>query len=85
MAPWQPASLFAQSWAPLEALGCTLERATGRLFAVDVPPAADIHEVYDGLAKGAAAGVWDFEEAHVGHVLKAHDRDAAATDPPTTR
>ena len=62
---------FPESWTPLEALGCTLERATARLFAVDVPPEADIHEIYDGLKKGETAGVWDFEEAHVGHVLKA--------------
>lgn len=62
---------FPEYWAPLESLGCTLERATERLFAVDVPPEADIYGVYDGLTKGEASGVWDFEEAHVGHVLKA--------------
>ena len=62
---------FQEYWAPLEAVGCTLERATERLFAVDVPPEADIYRVYDALTKGEAAGVWDFEEAHVGHVLKA--------------
>ncbi len=76
---------FRQSWAPLQALGCTLERATRRLLAVDVPPEADIHEVYSGLAKGEAAGVWDFEEAHVGHALKAPHPDAAATRPPSPR
>jgi hypothetical protein len=62
---------FPEYWASLEALSCTVERATERLFAVDVPPEADIYRVYDALTKGEAAGVWDFEEAHVGHVLKA--------------
>jgi hypothetical protein len=62
---------FPEYWAPLEAIGCTFERATERLFAIDVPPEADIYRVYDALTKGEAAGVWDFEEAHVGHVLKA--------------
>jgi hypothetical protein len=61
---------FREYWAPLEALGCTLERATERLVAVDVPPEADIYRTYDALANGEAAGVWDFEEAHVGHTLK---------------
>ena len=61
---------FAEYWAPLEQLGCTFERATERLFAVDVPPEADIHKAYRALTKGETAGVWDFEEAHVGHVLK---------------
>jgi Domain of unknown function (DUF4265) len=62
---------FQEYWAPLAALGCTLERATERLLAVDVPPEVDIYRAYDALVSGATAGVWDFEEAHVGHDLKA--------------
>jgi len=62
---------FSRHWAPLEALGCTLERATERLFAVDIPPEADINRVYEALAVGEAAEVWDFEEAYVSHLLKA--------------
>lgn len=65
---------FPEYWSPLERLGCTLERATARLLAVDVPPQADIYAVYDALSKGEAAGVWDFEEAHVGHALRAERR-----------
>jgi hypothetical protein len=61
---------FPEYWAALERLGCTLERATERLFAVDVPPETDIYKVHEALAKGENAGVWDFEEAHVGHALK---------------
>jgi hypothetical protein len=64
---------FPEHWTRLKALGCTLERATERLFAVDLPPKADIYQVYEELTKGEAAGVWDFEEAHVGHLLKAQE------------
>jgi hypothetical protein len=61
---------FEEFWQPLERLGCTVERATERLFAVDVPPNADINAAYDALSQGEAAGVWDFEEAHLGHPLR---------------
>ena len=61
---------FGEFWQPLERLGCTVERATERLFALDVPPNADIYAAYDALSRGEAAGVWDFEEAHVGHQLQ---------------
>ncbi|MGH9334158.1 MAG: DUF4265 domain-containing protein [Vicinamibacteria bacterium] len=54
---------FSDFWARLERIGCTLERATERLFAVDVPPEADIHKAYEVLQSGEMAGVWDFEEA----------------------
>jgi hypothetical protein len=60
---------FLEFWLPLERLGCTLERATERLIAVDVPPEANIHATYEVLKEGEAAGIWDFEEAHVGHHL----------------
>jgi hypothetical protein len=61
---------FQEFWAPIERCGCTVERATERLFGVDVPPEADIHQVYDLLQAGENASVWDFEEAHVGHPLR---------------
>ncbi len=60
---------FQEFWVPLSQLGCTLERATERLFAIDVPPNADIHRAYELLQAGEEAGIWDFEEAHLGHVL----------------
>lgn len=60
---------FQEFWVPLERCGCTVERATERLFGVDVPPEADIHQVYDLLQAGENASVWDFEEAHVGHSI----------------
>lgn len=61
---------FREHWEPIESLGCTYERATPRLLAVDVPREADIYEVYRLLEQGTAAGVWDFEEGHCGHRLQ---------------
>jgi len=61
---------FHEHWAPLERLGCSFERATAHLFAVDVPPEADIHRVYELLETGEMARVWDFEEGHCGHSLR---------------
>lgn len=60
----------ARSWKPVEALGCTYERATKRLLAIEVPPTADIYAVYKLLEAGARAGVWSFQEGHCGHPLR---------------
>src|SRR5436190_14677784 len=57
-------------WQPMESIGCAYERATNRLFAVDVPPKADIYRVYELLDIGERAGVWGFEEAHCAHPLR---------------
>ncbi len=57
-------------WEPLEGIGCTYERGTERLFAIDVPPGADIHEAYRLLDAGEQAGVWGFEEGDCGHALR---------------
>jgi hypothetical protein len=58
-------------WEPLQNLGCTYESREGktRLWAIDVPPEADIHSVYRLLEKGESDGVWSFEEAHCGHPI----------------
>jgi len=55
--------------ARLEAMGCTWEDGPGDLLALDVPPGADIEEVYASLEAGVDAGVWDFEEGHLGHAI----------------
>jgi hypothetical protein len=60
---------FENAWKPLARHGCTYERATNRLVAVDVPPSANIHEVYSLLEKGERAGLWDFQEGHCGHTV----------------
>lgn len=60
---------FRSRWAPLEELGCSMEGATERLLAIDVPPDADIHRVCELLEAGERSGTWDFEEGHCGHFL----------------
>jgi Domain of unknown function (DUF4265) len=62
---------LARSWSRLELLGCTFEQGQGRLRSVDVPPSAEIDEVYQELESGVAEGVWDLEEGHSGQ--KAND------------
>lgn len=54
---------------PLRAIGCGFERGPSRMVAIDVPPEADIYEVYALLERGMAEGRWTFEEAHCGHPL----------------
>ena len=67
-----PSKHFEKYWKPLEKLGCTYESADREktiLLAIDVPPFADIHEVYRLLDKGEEEGFWSFEEGHCGHVI----------------
>lgn len=58
---------FMQRWGELQRLGCSFE-GTGnngrRLYAVDVPPEADVVAVYNYLQKNEDSGFWEFEEAH---------------------
>ena len=68
---------FEENWKVLEDLGCSYESTTfptkgGKevLYAVDVPPEADVDAVYESLSDGERNGVWTFQESHVGHELK---------------
>lgn len=61
---------FLRYWRPVGELGCSWEQGPGeqyRIYAVDVPPQADIYEVYRLLEEGATRGIWDFDEAHCEH------------------
>ena len=49
-------SEFKTAWKALEALGCGFEGGGDGLLSVDVPPAADISEVYTLLEAGQVAG-----------------------------
>lgn len=67
--PW-PSSAFEAAWEPLFLLGCTYEghsHGKSHLFAVDVPPDADIQKVFHLMQAAEAEGVWEFEEGHCGH------------------
>ena len=61
---------FSQWSQRLQEAGCTYERATEHLYAIDVPPEADVYRTYDILEMGVKEGVWDFEEGHCGHPLR---------------
>ena len=58
---------FEKAWGGLESLGCSYERATEHLYAVDVPAGASIYAVFAALEGGKRHGAWDFEEGHCGH------------------
>lgn len=58
---------FDRVWLPITAYGCTYERASQHLMAIDVPPSADMNEVYALLQSGELTGVWEFEEGHCSH------------------
>lgn len=60
---------FGSAWRPLEMERATYECADARLLAVDIPAPTDIYVAYGLLQAGENAGVWDFEEGHVGHTL----------------
>jgi hypothetical protein len=67
-----PSPTFEAAWARLDRHGCTYESGDlwGRkVFAVDVPPDADIEAVYWELEIGDVQGFWDFEEGHCGHKI----------------
>ena len=59
---------FSLRWPQLKALGCTYERG-GReelpLYAVNIPPGADMSAVYAVMQAGEDADDWMFEEAHL--------------------
>ncbi len=57
---------FYRVWRPIQERGCTYERATEHLIAIDVPSSADLAAVYALLEAGETAGVWEFEEGHCG-------------------
>jgi hypothetical protein len=56
--------LFNCYWIPLQEIGCTYERATEHLIAIDVPGNTDLDAAYALLEAGERAGVWEFEEGH---------------------
>jgi len=67
-------------WNMLEKMGCSYESShidlsVGRrpLYSVDVPPCADIYEVYEMLERGANDKIWMFQEGYA-HLPKASQR-----------
>ena len=57
---------LAEIEAGIKSFGCSFEGMDGRLYAIDVPPGADIHGLYRWLEGGVSRDDWDFEEGHYG-------------------
>lgn len=57
---------FLARWPALEVEGCSYEGTDSeeRLYAIDVPPAANIARVYGILEQCECEGLWEFEEGH---------------------
>jgi Domain of unknown function (DUF4265) len=54
----------------LKAMGCVWEEGPhrgGKLYAVDVPPEVNVHDVHEILDKGRREGHWFCQEGYVGH------------------
>ena len=54
-------------WKILEGFGCTYERGTKNLYAINVPPSCDIFKVYEILELGEKRKIWEFDEGFCGH------------------
>ncbi|MBB6255425.1 DUF4265 domain-containing protein [Nitrospirillum iridis] len=68
---------FVKYWGRLEEIGCSFESAhlpidgdNKLLYAIDVPPNADIFDVYKILSSGEKDGIWLFQEGAMGHDVK---------------
>jgi hypothetical protein len=58
----------APFWRPMADLGCSYEGlGNSPLFAIDVPPEADINKVFAHLERGLQENIWDFEEGMYEH------------------
>jgi hypothetical protein len=60
-------NFFLEKWLGLERLQCTYEGSSSNaqlLYSIDVPPGADVTEVYRLLEYGESEGYWTFEEGH---------------------
>jgi hypothetical protein len=64
-------ALVSSYWRLLENLGCSYESGHIKLsmgqreiYSVDVPPSADIYEVYELLERGEKDKVWLFQEGY---------------------
>jgi hypothetical protein len=58
---------FKELFVPLQKIGCTYERATASIFALNIPGKVDYWKAYELLQEGEMLKVWDFEEGHRGH------------------
>lgn len=57
-------SEFLDRWEPFRKAGCTFESANPRYIAIDIPPSANVAELYQLLELGEEQEVWIFEEGY---------------------
>jgi hypothetical protein len=72
--PSPPPKAFKYYWSSLHELGCTYESSSEDtkdgnkiLYAVDVPPEAEIDQVLSILERGQDRDVWIFQIGHLAH------------------
>lgn len=60
---------FLAVWPRLEQLGCSYEssRDPEDVFAIDVPPTADVAAVYSVITEGEEQGLWYLDEGNFEH------------------
>ena len=59
--------IFLARWDKFQKLGCTFEGSgvsPSRLYSIDIPPFANVHDVYKLLEEGEMIGAWVFEEGN---------------------
>lgn len=61
--PTTPEEVVADRLRRLERLGCGLEQATPRYWAIDVPESVSGTAVVDQLEDGWQQGLWQYEDA----------------------
>ncbi len=58
---------FLIHWQSLADLGCSYEGSSvnkKRLYAIDIPPSADVFKAYEVMEYLENKGIWEFEEGH---------------------
>ena len=63
-------SEFRERWVPFRKAGCKFESANPRYIAIDMPPSANVTELYELLELGEDQGIWVFEEGHYAGTLQ---------------
>lgn len=58
-------SMQEELFTELNTLGATVERATGQLVAIDIPPSINLQPIIELLKDGESKGVWNYEEGYI--------------------
>lgn len=62
---------FLCLWKEIEKLGVSYESTKPEnIFAIDIPPSADVSAIYKILEEGELKGIWQFDEGNYEHSNK---------------